>query len=171
MRAGSLWLLGASVALSACASFGGKAPAVAPADLKATTAQAEDSYAKADWANAARQYAVLVQHVPQDANLWFRLGNAYARAEQPDQAITAYREVLVRDGAYAKAWFNMGIVQLREAANSFLKMETNVPEGDPLRVQAEQAYVAIMKIIGDGNAPAAGDATAPPASSANAPTP
>ena len=153
--------------LGGCASTADKAVGAAGVDLKATTALAEDSYAKGDWPTAARNYAILTQRIPQDANLWFKLGNAYARSEQPDQAIVAYREVLVRDGAFAKAWFNMGIVQLRQAANSFLKMETNVPAGDPMRAQAQQAYASIMKIIGEGDP--ATPAGAAPARSAPAP--
>jgi tetratricopeptide (TPR) repeat protein len=130
-------------------------------DIKATAARAEQSYANAEWAAAADAYGVLVEEMPQDTNLWFRYANALARADQPDKAVTAYREVLVRDAHFSKAWFNMGIVQLRQAANSFSRMGGNVTAEDPMRVQGEQVYGAIMKILGDDNAakPAAALAT------------
>ena len=158
MRASSWWLAGLLAGLTACAAHSEKPLLAKQVDLKAASELAEASYGKGDWVGAAQQYAILVQHIPQDANLWFRLGNAYARSDQPDQAVAAYRETLVRDGAYSKAWFNMGIVQLRQAANSFLRMQSNVSQADPMRPQAEQAYASILKILGDGGATAASPA-------------
>lgn len=120
-------------------------------DIKATATKAEQSYGKGDWAAAADAYGVLVKQTPQDTDLWFRYANALARSDQPDQAVAAYREVVARDAHYAKAWFNMGIVQLRQSANSFSRMGGNVTADDPMRKQGEQVYAAIMKIIGDDN--------------------
>ena len=137
------------ITIAGCASTSTKSARSNPDDIKATAARAEESYARADWASAAEAYGVLVEKMPQDTNLWFRFANSLARSEQPDRAVTAYREVLVRDARSSKAWFNMGIVQLRQAANSFLRMNNNIAPDDPLRAQGEQVYGAIMQLLNE----------------------
>ena len=136
-------------ALAGCASTAAKLGGRNADDIKATAARAEESYARADWSSAAAAYGDLVKVMPQDTNLWFRYANALARADQPDQAVGAYREVLVRDAHSSKAWFNMGIVQLRAAASSFSRMNGNISADDPLRAQGEQVYAAIMQILSE----------------------
>ena len=158
--------LALALLLSACGSTPHKLGGRSADEIKATASRAEQSYANAEWATAADAYGVLVKEMPQDANLWFRYANALARSDQPDQAVSAYREVLVRDAHYSKAWFNMGIVQLRQAANSFSRMNGNVSAGDPLRAQGEQVYGAIMQILSEDNGakaatPAAGSKPGP----------
>ena len=154
--------------LGACSSVSSPAGRHSADDVKSAATRAEESYAKGDWRTAAEAYRVLVDAMPQDANLWFRYANALTRADQPDQAVRAYREVLVRDARYSKAWFNMGIVQLREAANSFQHMQGNIAPDDPMGVQARQAYAAVMKILGEGDG-ARTDAGPPAGSGAEAP--
>jgi len=124
-------------------------------DMKLIAARAEASYEHKDWPAAARDYGLLVESMPQDTNFWFRYANALARADRPDQAIAAYREVLVRDARYSKAWFNMGIVQLRQAASSFSRMDGNVAKDDPLRAQGREVYAALMRILGEEDVSAA----------------
>ena len=116
-------------------------------DLKVALASGKAAYAAKKWREAERHYAILVKRIPQEPDHWFRLGNIYGRTDRPDLAVAAYREVLVRDSDYAKAWFNMGIVQLRQAANSFRKMEVHVDESEPMRKQATHAYESILAII------------------------
>jgi len=136
-------------------------------DAAATQKLAEDAYAAGNWSAAATQYAALVKKFPQDGALWFRLANAYAHAEQPDRAVAAYREALLQDSGLSKAWFNMGIVQLRQAAHSLMQLESAGTTHDPLRVRATEAYDAIIEILGDeaeeqvAAAPAAGPAQEP----------
>lgn len=137
------------LALAGCASMSPKPGGRNADNIKATVARAEESYEKADWATAATAYGVLVEDLPQDTQLWFRYANALARSDQPERAVTAYREVLARDAHYAKAWFNMGIVQLRQAANSFSRMDGNISAADPLRAQSEQVHDAILRILND----------------------
>ena len=135
--------------LVACGSTAPKAGGRSADDLQAIAARAEQSYANAEWAAAADAYALLVKDMPQDTNLWFRYANALARSEQPDKAVSAYAEVLARDARFSKAWFNMGIVQLRQAANSFSRMNATIGADDPLRAQGEQVYGGIMNLLGD----------------------
>ena len=140
--------LGLAGLLTACQS-GPERPQPRALDVAAARSAGESAYAASDWRAAEPHYRALVEAVPQDAELWFRLGNIYARIEQPDAAVVAYREALVRDGSLGKAWFNMGVIQLRQAANSFLKMQVHTAAGDPTLARGEAAYAAIMDILGE----------------------
>lgn len=150
------WLLAGL--LAGCAGAGGGPAEPDAAQIAAARDAGERAYAAHEWATAEPHYRTLVAAIPQDAELWFRLGNIYARVDKPDAAVAAYREALVRDGDLAKAWFNMGVVQLRQAANSFLKLGAHVDPDDPVTQQGTEAYEAIMAILGrhDGASSAAG---------------
>ena len=135
------------LALVGCTTPAQKRDAVPSEDLATTTARAEQSYENADWHTAAEANGVLVAAKSADVDLWFRYANSLARSDQSERAVLAYREVLARDKNYAKAWFNMGIVQLRDAAASFSGMNTNVDNSDPLRSQSEQMHRDISRIL------------------------
>lgn len=135
-------------------------------DIKTIQERAQAAYDAGDWVAAEPHYVELARAMPQDAELWFRLGNVYARTDRPELAIAAYRETLVRDPELAKAWFNMGVVQLRQAANSFNQMEVHVKPGDPSRAQAAEAYAAILAILAAGS-----NASTPDPAPAGAPPP
>jgi len=150
----------AVTALVGCQSMAGKAGAPAAVDVALTRAAGESAYAAGDWRGAELHYRALVTAMPQDAELWFRLGNIYARIDQPDAAVSAYGEALLRDQNLGKAWFNMGVVQLRQAASSFLKMKAHAAPGDPAVAQGTAAYDAVMAILGEQEA-----AVAPPVES------
>ena len=154
----NVWLCLSLVLLIGCSrSPTSDTAAAAPTekvDFAAVRAAAEQAYNDSKWREAGVHYERLVRETPQDAVYWFRLGNIYARTERPDLATSAYREALVRDADNAKAWFNMGVVQLRQAANSFLKMEVHVRESDPYAAQGRKAYETIMGLLGvDPQAP------------------
>ena len=150
--------MGVLILLAACGSTperGETKPSEeARVDLKVALASGKAAYAAKKWREAERHYAILVKRIPQEPHHWFRLGNIYGRTDRPDLAVAAYREVLVRDSDYAKAWFNMGIVQLRQAANSFRKMEVHIDESEPMRKQATHAYESILAIISGDDKPA-----------------
>lgn len=109
--------------------------------------RADQAYAEADWQTAERAYRELTRQVPREIEPWFRLGNIYARLEQPEQALAAYREVLVRDPNNSKTWHNMGVVQLRQATASFVTLEQVAPADDPLRQRATQMLDAVDRLL------------------------
>ncbi len=153
-------LIAAALVLAACQSAPNKSeePTHSDHDLGAVRAQADEAYAAGDWEAARPHYETLVRELPQDGAFWFRLGNVYARTERPDAAVAAYREAVVRNAADGKIWFNMGVVQLRQAANSFLKMDLHVDPGDPLAEQGKRAYTMIMEVLGEPDERAASSA-------------
>lgn len=87
-------------------------------DLLQVRTAAEAAYGAGDYTESEKQYIVLVQKVPVEAENWFRLGNIYARTNRPEAAIAAYRETLIRQPENRKAWFNMSILQVKSAVSS-----------------------------------------------------
>ena len=115
--------------------------------------KAAEAYNNEDWATAEAAYRSLTVQVPRDPNPWFRLGNVYARANNLDAAVAAYKEALVRDHKSSKAWHNLGVIQLRQAANTFLEIQQYTEENDPLGIRARYAVNSIANLIDSGFQP------------------
>jgi cytochrome c-type biogenesis protein CcmH/NrfG len=84
---------------------------------------------------------------PSEAYNWFKLGNVYARTNRPDAAKKAYREALVRKPENAKAWHNLGVIQLREAALSFIRAKHNAQQGEYIYQHADKALSLLEEVI------------------------
>lgn len=108
---------------------------------------ADLAYQQNDLVESERQYAELARRMPELALHWFRLGNVFARTQRPDAAINAYREAVLRDPKYTRAWYNMSIVQIRQAANSLNEMQTYAEAEDPLYEQGKKLLDDVLKII------------------------
>jgi len=157
-RTPSTCLLFAALLLAAGCQPG----AVKPADEPRGNAielqqQAWQAYQNGDWAEAEQSYRALTRQVPQEADPWFRLGNIYARQEKPAAAVAAYQEALVRQPKNGKAWHNMGVVQLRQAMNSFSNLEQATEPGDPLHARARAMLEAVTRALESDFDPGARD--------------
>jgi cytochrome c-type biogenesis protein CcmH/NrfG len=108
---------------------------------------ARETYEQQDWAGSEKYYRAWLDRMPGEVEPWFRLGNIYARTERPDEAVAAYREALVRDPQRATAWHNMGVLYLRQAANSFLQMQTHVDPQDPLYARGTRIFQGIGELL------------------------
>ncbi len=114
--------------------------------------QAEQAYEEQDWRKSEQFYTLLlVQRIPENAKHWFRLGNVYARTQRPDAAVVAYREALLRDPKMSKAWFNMGVLQLKQAANSFDELQSYIDMEDPLYTKGRKIFTGIVELIKSDN--------------------
>lgn len=113
--------------------------------------QADAAYQKGDLATSEKDYLELVQQIPEEALHWFRLGNIYARTQRPDAAIIAYREAVLRKPPYSKAWYNMGIIQLKQAINTFNEMQVHTDSEDPLHDEGKRLMEEILEIIKNKN--------------------
>jgi len=111
---------------------------------------AEAAYDNKDWAVSEKHYTLLAQRVPAEVDPWFRLGNIYAHTNRPDAAVTAYRETLIRNPEHTRAWNNLGVLYLRQAAHSFNEMHIYLNESDPSYRQGQVTYNSIMAILGGG---------------------
>ena len=98
--------------------------------------QAAKAYSENRYADALPLYQKLNEEIPDDAHLWLRTGNTHARLNQPQDALRSYREALKYDSKLGNAWHNMGIIQLRQAANTFTRMVQHIDPDDPLYQRA-----------------------------------
>ncbi len=109
--------------------------------------KAHEAYNEGNWAEAKQALVALTQEIPQEAEPWFRLGNVYARLEQPRQAVAAYQEALIREPEHNKAWHNMGIIQLRQAINSFSQLQSATEPGNELHERAQILIDAVSRVL------------------------
>lgn len=113
----------------------------------ALASRAAEAYAKQDWATSESLYAALTQTNPGIVEPWFRLGNIYARTNRFDLALRAYREVVLRDAAHARAWHNMGVVQLRQAAQTFAELQKHAQPDDPFAARGAELGQAVHDLL------------------------
>ncbi len=125
-------------------------PAPDSANIIEVQKRANDAYEKEDWKTAETEYKYLTQYISGDAEPWFRLGNIYARTDQLDAAVNAYRKALVRDSKNSKTWHNLGIVQLRQATNTFIEMLQYTKEDDPLNKRAKHVVNSVSDLMASG---------------------
>ena len=129
--------------LTACASN-----EVKPVQIPELQREAARAYQLKNWKEAEERYAELVNLLPGEAMLWFRLGNVYAHTHKPDEAIAAYKEALVRDPKLSKAWHNMSVMSLRQTTHLFIEMVKYLEPDDPLykkAVSTAEALIVVMK--------------------------
>ncbi len=116
-------------------------------DLVEIRKQADIAYANEDLVTSEKNYAILIKELPEEAEHWFRLGNIYVRTNRPYAAISLYREAVLRDPKFAKAWYNMGIIQLKQTAYSLNEMLIYTDKEDPLYSKAETMLEEIKSIV------------------------
>jgi len=108
---------------------------------------AQVAYKNKDWDKAVDYYGALTQRIPNDSEIWFRLGNSYARLNKHGAAIQSYQQALSRDPRNSKTWHNLGIVQLKLATNTFIEMQNNTNADDPLNRRATYVINAITNLL------------------------
>ncbi len=131
--------------LAGCANLPG--PTAAGGDLFKLQEQAARNYQKKNYQAALPLYTQLSKRVPGDALTWFQLGNVQAHLKHPDAAIKAYRQALTLNPKLARAWHNMGLIQLREAAATYTEMAANVPPVDPLQADALHKAQVLLQLL------------------------
>jgi tetratricopeptide (TPR) repeat protein len=134
-------------------------------DLIQVREAAEAAYAAKDYAESEKHYTLLARRVPLEADNWFRLGNIYARTARPEAALAAYREALVRDPEHRKAWYNLGILQLRAAAASLEQLQ-NLPGADDAMTRRSREILEQLRATMQGES--GGDSAAEPAAEPDA---
>ena len=134
--------------LSGCNLTGVKETEETPkVDFLALKEEADFAYLNNDMVTSERNYKILVQEIPGEALFWFRLANVYVRTNRPDAAISLYREAVIRDPEFSKAWYNLGIVQLKQTAFSLNEMLIYTDRNDPLYSKAATMLEEIKDII------------------------
>ena len=113
--------------------------------------KAESAYQGGRYAEALGYYQKLSKAVPAEAELWFRLGNTYARMNRTDDAIKAYREAMLRDPYFSKAWYNAALNQLRASSDTFLESLNYIPKNDPIYKLSESYYQKLLVLMDQQN--------------------
>ena len=134
--------------LSGCNTIGLKDTEDAPEiDLLALRDEADSAYLNDDLKTSEENYTILVKEMPEEALHWYRLANIYVRTNRPDAAINLYREAVIRDPEFSKAWYNLGIVQLKQTVFSLNEMLIYTDRNDPLYSKAATILEEIKDII------------------------
>ena len=102
-------------------------------DVFEMSALADNAYRASRWIEAARHYSKLSELVPQDAYVWFRLGNTYAQQGAYQQAIGAYEHSISRNAEQPKPWFNLSTAYLLKAQAAMQQSWSQMREDDPAR--------------------------------------
>ena len=140
-----LQLLLSMMVLNGCATQQTKKPVLN--DLKAQQARANQAYMDGNYELAINRYQELQAVLDKDPYIWFRLGNSYSHLKQPDKAIQAYRKAVFIDPMMSKAWHNMGVMQLRQSANTWTQMLVHTQQSDPLYEKAERFSRDTLKAL------------------------
>ena len=131
----SLMVLGAGL-VAGCATSSPTAKASTPelrlANVLTAQHDADAAYHAGNLDTAATLYLQLTKLIPQEANYWYLLGNTYVRMQQPDLAVQAYQQAIMRDPKHARAWHNLGIVRMRQAEAAFVSSASTAPVADPM---------------------------------------
>lgn len=143
-----LLLLMGSLLLGGCA---GKDAVRPDADnLLDLRREAASLYQDKEYAAAMPLYLQLVERVPNDAVAWFRVGNIHARQNQPEKAIEAYQRAVLLDPTLSRAWHNIGIIRLRQAANSFTQSLEYIPPADPMFDREMRLSEGVLELLKNG---------------------
>jgi tetratricopeptide (TPR) repeat protein len=135
--------------LSACATPGLET-------LSQWRIEADQAYQSGDFPQALRYYKKLSEAVPGEAELWYRLGNTYARMQRDEDAVKAYREAVIRDTHFSKAWYNAGLSLLRASSATFSESLQYIPRNDPVYKISESYNQKLLQLIDEQNAALAG---------------
>jgi len=141
----SILLITCLILLSSCAATTAK-------KLPEQKNQAMVAYEQGRYREAADIFTRLVEDIPKDADLWFRLGNARAHSGQPQLAIEAYENALLRNPELSKAWFNMGTIYLQQALKAFIDIQQHVGPDDEVGKRAEKIREELLQLMQGDNA-------------------
>ena len=138
--------------ISGCETGGGTRQQSTLEELDRWRAIADSAYAKKQYKRALNHYSKISAAVPQDAEVRFRIANANNRLGNAQAALAAYKEVLVRDNTFSKAWYNSSMIQLKIAAQAFQEATQHLKSNDPVYIASMNAAEELLQLIDESNA-------------------
>lgn len=93
--------------------------------------EAQAAFDNGEDTRAEALYKALARAVPNDAETWLRLGNLYARTNNPEQAVDAYLRSLSLNSSDSRVWNNLGIVRLRQSWAALIRANSLADPKDP----------------------------------------
>jgi tetratricopeptide (TPR) repeat protein len=146
-----------AVVLLALAGCAARSDLPKRSDLFQLTNEAQLAYEKGEDARAEQLYMALARQTPNDAEIWLRLGNLYARSHKPDAAADAYQRALAINGSDARVWYNLGVIRLRQGWMSLIQAYNFSDDRDPVNKESGGMIQYLGKMPGvveGGSAPA-----------------
>lgn len=137
--------------MAACETGGGTKKNATLDELSRWRAIADSAYAKRQYKRAINHYKKISAVIPQDKEIFFRMGNAYNRLGNTASALSAYKEVLIRDNTYSKAWYNSSMIQLKIAAEIFQEAVRHLNSDDPVYIASIRASEELLTLINDSS--------------------
>lgn len=104
-------------------------------------------YAEKQYRQALAVYKELNEQAPQDTHVLFRIANIYSHLKVHKLAIRHYELALKQDKHMAKAWYNLGVVHMKEAAKTWGEMSEYINEDDQLAQSAEHYHKGLVALI------------------------
>jgi tetratricopeptide (TPR) repeat protein len=144
-----LIIIALSVALQGCAGLG----LGSSNDLLDLERQAQQAYAKGNYARSSEYYAQLAARMPTDADTRYRLANSLAREGNRSLAIQTYREALLRDPQHARAWYNLMQLQAQELTLTAMEARRYLDRKNPGARTALERAEQLIEVF-DEHAPA-----------------
>ncbi len=149
MKASRILMTLAAVALlAACKGMSGPSELPQRSDLFQLSNEALLAYESGEDAQAEKLYMAMLRQTPSDPEIWFRLGNLYARSHRPDAAADAYQRVLSINGNEPRAWYNLGIVRLRQGWAALIQANNYSPPGEMIHQESEKMIGHLEKTPG-----------------------
>lgn len=155
-------LIAAFATLAGCAAHGTLPPQDHAADAAQQEQAANRAYASGDIRHAAGLYESVVAAVPDDADAWYRLGNARFRLQKLDDAGLAYERAIKIQPDHAQALYNLGVVRLKQAQAALVASAQAGEPGDRLRRDSGRIVQRLARVGDDVGPRNKGDGGAPP---------
>lgn len=144
--------------LGACAALA-PAPEGSEADAQAQQARLEQRVAALEsadrlyeagrWREAQQAFESLSTTYPRNAYVWMRLGNAYARLGQYENAAAALQNAVAVEGTHGRAAFNLGLVRLAQAESAFDYARGRLHAHPATRSQAESLRSRVRGLLAE----------------------
>lgn len=157
-----LALMTAVVALAGCAGQGTRPPPDRTAEATRDEQAANRAYASGDIRQAADLYESVVVATPEDADAWYRLGNARFRLARLDDAGLAYEHAIKLRPDHAQALYNLGVVRLKQAQAAMVASARAGEPGDALRRDSGRIVQRLARVGDDVGVRNKGNGGAPP---------
>jgi Flp pilus assembly protein TadD len=137
-----------TVAVLLCAALAGCAALDhrASDDLVKMQREAQAAFDNGEDARAETLLRALARAMPNDAETWLRLGNLYARTNNPDQAVDAYLKSLSLNSNDSRAWNNLGIVRLRQSWAALIRANSLADPKDPAFATSSEIVKALEQL-------------------------
>lgn len=109
--------------------------------------QAIEAYSQGQFEVACQQLEQLTSEISKDEEMWFKMGNACAKAQHPEKAVDAYQNAVMRNPQMEKAWYNMGVIQLQAALKTFIEMRQYSQEHSAVAREGERLQEGILNLL------------------------